>query len=122
MKEYDVVQDLYRARRTVKGLLNLFRTEGTTDKPRPIRKVRELYRYHKGSQWMFDFLMRTLLNLGNWIFSVGLGLQHGFRGFQVSRHTFQEAARLRPPIHITEAQARKDLERLLAENKVKWED
>jgi hypothetical protein len=122
MKEYDVVQDLYRARRTVKGLLNLFRTEGTTDKPRPIRKVRELYRYHKGSQWMFDFLMRTLLNLGNWIFSVGLGLQHGFRGFQVSRHRFQEAARLRPPIHITEAQARKDLERLLAENKVKWED
>lgn len=105
----------------MKGLLKYFQQSGEF-KPRRIRKVRELYRYGKVSQMVFDVSMRMLLNFGNWTTSVGLGLYRGYAVFQASRIKFHAESRLRPPIHISGVKARQDLERLLVEGKVVWED
>ncbi len=117
----DIEAALRASSRTVKGLLKLFSAGEQPDKPRLIRKVRDLYRYHKISQWAFDLLMRLLLNFGNWCTSVGLGVHKGYRAFQISRDRFHEESRFRPPIQIPESQARKDLEGLLAAGQIRWE-
>ena len=117
----EVDQELRRSGRTLKGLLRYFQQSGEF-KPRRIKKVRKLYRYGKVSQMIFDFAMRMLLNFGNWTTSVGLGLNRGFSAFQVSRKKFHSELRLKPPIHITESQAKRDLELLLRDGKVVWED
>ena len=118
----EVDRELKKSRRSLKGLLKLFQGEPRESKPRPIRKVRELYHYGKISQMVFDLAMRMLLNFGNWTYSVGTGLHRGFWAFQVSRRKFHGEARLRPPIHVSDAQARKDLEQLLSEGRVRWDD
>ena len=117
----EVDQELRRSGRTLKGLLRYFQQSGEF-KPRRIKKVRKLYRYGKVSQMIFDFAMRMLLNFGNWTTSVGLGLNRGFSAFQVSRKKFHSELRLKPPIHIAESQAKRDLELLLRDGKVVWED
>ena len=117
----EVDQELRRSGRTLKGLLRYFQQSGEF-KPRRIKKVRELYRYGKVSQMVFDLAMRMLLNFGNWTTSVGLGLNRGFSAFQISRKKFHTELRLKPPIHITESQAKRDLEVLLRDGKVVWED
>ena len=117
----EVDRELRRSGRTLKGLLRYFQQSGEF-KPRRIKKVRKLYRYGKVSQMIFDFAMRMLLNFGNWTTSVGLGLNRGFSAFQVSRKKFHSELRLKPPIHITESQAKRDLELLLRDGKVVWED
>ena len=117
----EVDRELRRSGRTLKGLLRYFQQSGEF-KPRRIKKVRKLYRYGKVSQMIFDFAMRMLLNFGNWTTSVGLGLNRGFSAFQVSRKKFHSELRLKPPIHIAESQAKRDLELLLRDGKVVWED
>lgn len=117
----EVDRELRRSGRTLKGLLRYFQQSGEF-KPRRIKKVRELYRYGKVSQMVFDLAMRMLLNFGNWTTSVGLGLNRGFSAFQISRKKFHTELRLKPPIHITESQAKRDLEVLLRDGKVVWED
>ena len=117
----EVDQELRRSGRTLKGLLRYFQQPGEF-KPRRIRKVRELYRYSKMSQMIFDLAMRMLLNFGNWTTSVGLGLNRGFSTFHISRKKFHAELKLKPPIHITESQAKRDLEALLRDGKVVWED
>ena len=107
--------------RNLKSLLKYFQQSGEF-KPRRIRKVRELYRYGKVSQMVFDVSMRVLLNFGSWTTSFGLGLHRGYAAFQASRIKFHAESRLRPPIHISVVKARQDLERLLVEGKVVWED
>ena len=118
----EVDRELKKSRRSLKGLLKLFQGEPKENKPRPIRKVRDLYHYGKISQMVFDLAMRMLLNFGNWTTSVGLGLNRGFSAFQVSRKKFHSELRLKPPIHIAESQAKRDLELLLRDGKVVWED
>ena len=118
----EVDRDLKKSRRNLKGLLKLFQGELRKSKPRPIRRVRDLYRYEKVSQMVFDLAMRILLNSGNWAYSVGVGMHRGFWAFQVNRRKFWEEARLRPPVHVSEAQALKDLERLLGEGRIRWEN
>ena len=108
--------------RSLRGLRRIFGPDQGESKARSIRNIRDLYRYRKASQWLFDLVARTFLNFGNWSTSVGSGIIEGFRAFQKGREKFREESRLRPPIHITEAQARKDLSQQLASGQVRWED
>jgi len=118
----EVDRELKQSRRSLKGLLKFLQGEPRENKPRLIRKVRELYHYGKVSQGVFDLAIRVLMNFGNWTYSVGIGLHRGFWAFQGSRRKFHGEARLRPPIHISESQAKRDLEQLLLEGRVRWEE
>jgi hypothetical protein len=117
----EVQKELSASRRTIRRLLKLFQTEEGPGTPRTFHKVRELYQYQKLSQMIFDVLMRILLDVGNWMTAVGLGLHRGYQAFQSSRNAFREEARYRPPIHIPAAQAKKELERLLASGRIRWD-
>ena len=109
--------------KTLRSLLNLFKSdEQGAQKPATIRKVRSLYRYGKVSRGLFDAAFRMLLNFGNWVQAVGLGLRSGFLTFGACRDRFAKEARMRPPIHISDARARKDVADLIAEGKVVWRD
>lgn len=89
---------------------------------RAISRVRDLYRCTKVSQMLFDLAVRTALNLGSWVSSAGVGVVRGFLAFHESRAKFRASARMRPPIHVSEAQARRDLSLMLAEGRVRWEE
>jgi len=77
-----------------------------------IRRVRELYRYRKLSEWLFDLLYRIVLNFGNWITAVAAGLKSGYASFHRCREGFAEEQKMRPPVFISEEQASSDLEEL----------
>jgi hypothetical protein len=112
---------LNEQRRRVHGLLKFFSSPQVAP-ARPIKRVRNLYRYRKVSQILFDLAARFFLNFGSWSSAVGFGLYRGFEAFQIGRMKFEEESKLRPPIFVTETQARKDLEKALAENVVRWVD
>jgi hypothetical protein len=114
--------DLKKSRKDLRGLTRLFAPDSKPQEPRVIRNVRELYRYQKMSQMAFDLSLRALLNFGNWTFSVGLGLHRGFQAFQACREKFRDEARLRPPIHVSEARAKRELEAMFAEGSARWRD
>jgi len=116
----EVEQRLRGASRSIHGLVRLFESSGA-EEPRRIRKVRELYPYHKLSQLILDVLYRMMLNLGNWFTAVALLLENGYSAFQASRETFRKQARYLPPIHVPVGQAHKDLERLLAAGRIEWQ-
>ena len=89
---------------------------------RSISRVRDLYKYDKVSQMLFDLAIRATLNVGSWASSVGVGVARGFLAFHESRSKFRESARMRPPIHVSRAQARRDLSLARAEGRVRWEE
>ena len=89
---------------------------------RSISRVRDLYRCDKVSQMVFDLAIRTVLNFGSWVSSVGVGVVRGFLAFHESRAKFRASARMRPPIHVSRAQARRDLSLMQAEGLVRWEE
>lgn len=89
---------------------------------RTISCVKDLYRCTKVSQMVFDLAIRTVLNFGSWASSVGVGVSRGFLAFHESRAKFRQSAKMRPPIHVSEAQARRDLSLMQAEGRVRWEE
>ena len=106
---------------SIRGLIDLISPKQRVKEPRRIRKVREIYSYGKISRFFFDIAFRTMLNFGNWMTSVALGLRGGYLAFDASRNQFRERAILEPPVFITRAQARRDLETLTLEGEVKLE-
>ena len=112
---------LRRAKRSVQGLVQFFSPTEQETKPQVVRRVRELYRYERLSQWMFDGLFRTLLGIGNWITASAFGLRGGYLAFQQHRERFRREARYRPPIQVSEARAKRDMERLLLDKQVEWQ-
>jgi hypothetical protein len=77
-----------------------------------IRHMRELYRYTKLSEWVFDIAFRILLNLGNWITALAYGLKAGFTCFHERRYSFAEERKKHPPVFVSEAEASRHLKEL----------
>jgi hypothetical protein len=77
-----------------------------------VGQVRDLYRYHKLSEWFFDLLFRVLLNFGDWVTGLALGLKAGYGTFHGRRRDFAEDGKMRPPVYISDAEASRYLEEL----------
>lgn len=108
------------SRSTLKRITDLFSPSPKERQIRSIDKVRDIYGHPKCSQWVLDLAMRTSLNFGNWVASIGSGLYRGYLAFAASRDRFRAESRLRPPIYVPESKARKDLEYLLTTEQVRW--
>jgi hypothetical protein len=106
---------------SIRKLLSIF-SDSKPRGPRVIYSVRDVYQNPKMSQWILDLLMRTGLNFGNWMMSVGVGLYRGYLAFHASRCRFRDEARRRPPIFVTDSKAKRDLAYLFSTNQVVWKD
>jgi hypothetical protein len=91
-------------------------------RPIELRRVRDMYRFGKGSHLFLDFLMRTAMNFGSWSYSCGIGLREGYAAFNKSRDWYRDEFRKAPPIHVTASQVSEDLATAIEEGRVRWEE
>jgi hypothetical protein len=93
-----------------------------SDKPRikRIRRVRDLYRCQRLSQWALDLLVRTLSCVGDWCQSTADGIDAGYKVFHSCREMSRDTAKKRPPIHVEERDAEAFLADRIESGEVAW--
>lgn len=115
----DVEIGAAKQRRTVSSLVKLFTPAPQERTARRITSIRQMY-YGTFTQYFWDFWARTFLNVGNWFWAVGQGLSEGYQEFNTQRNRFRKERRLRPPIFVTQKQAKLDLEEGVARGEIVW--